>query len=323
MNPTSIRRRTVIQGAALTLMGGSVWAQSGNTLRFIVPFPAGGTADILPRIVAEKIRAHYAGGVVVDNRPGAGGNIGAERVFRSEPDGLTVLASPPGPIAVNHYLYSKLSFDPTQWVPVTVLATAPNILGVSNKLPVKNLQELIAYLKANPGKVSVASQGNGSTSHLTAALFMQLTGTEMIHIPYRGTAPALVDLIAGNVDVFFDNISSSAPHHNSNSIRILAVAGEKRSKILPDIPTFAEQGLPNMQAVTFFSVVAPPGTPAAAAARLQSQIAEALSSPEVRQRFEEQGTEPAGWSPERTGQFIRAESEKWKKVIQTAKVTLE
>lgn len=323
MNPTSIRRRTVIQGAALTLMGGSVWAQSGNTLRFIVPFPAGGTADILPRIVAEKIRAHYAGGVVVDNRPGAGGNIGAERVFRSEPDGLTVLASPPGPIAVNHYLYSKLSFDPTQWVPVTVLATAPNILGVSNKLPVKNLQELIAYLKANPGKVSVASQGNGSTSHLTAALFMQLTGTEMIHIPYRGTAPALVDLIAGNVDVFFDNIGSSAPHHNSNSIRILAVAGEKRSKILPDIPTFAEQGLPNMQAVTFFSVVAPPGTPAAAAARLQSQIAEALSSPEVRQRFEEQGTEPAGWSPERTGQFIRAESEKWKKVIQTAKVTLE
>lgn len=323
MNPTSIRRRTVIQGAALTLMGGSVWAQSGNTLRFIVPFPAGGTADILPRIVAEKIRAHYAGGVVVDNRPGAGGNIGAERVFRSEPDGLTVLASPPGPIAVNHHLYSKLSFDPTQWVPVTVLATAPNILGVSNKLPVKNLQELIAYLKANPGKVSVASQGNGSTSHLTAALFMQLTGTEMIHIPYRGTAPALVDLIAGNVDVFFDNISSSAPHHNSNSIRILAVAGEKRSKILPDIPTFAEQGLPNMQAVTFFSVVAPPGTPAAAAARLQSQIAEALSSPEVRQRFEEQGTEPAGWSPERTGQFIRAESEKWKKVIQTAKVTLE
>ncbi|WP_180684058.1 Bug family tripartite tricarboxylate transporter substrate binding protein [Tepidicella baoligensis] len=323
MNPTSIRRRTVIQGAALTLMGGSVWAQSGNTLRFIVPFPAGGTADILPRIVAEKIRAHYAGGVVVDNRPGAGGNIGAERVFRSEPDGLTVLASPPGPIAVNHHLYSKLSFDPTQWVPVTVLATAPNILGVSNKLPVKNLQELIAYLKANPGKVSVASQGNGSTSHLTAALFMQLTGTEMIHIPYRGTAPALVDLIAGNVDVFFDNISSSAPHHNSNSIRIFAVAGEKRSKILPDIPTFAEQGLPNMQAVTFFSVVAPPGTPAAAAARLQSQIAEALSSPEVRQRFEEQGTEPAGWSPERTGQFIRAESEKWKKVIQTAKVTLE
>lgn len=323
MNPTSIRRRTVIQGAALTLMGGSVWAQSGNTLRFIVPFPAGGTADILPRIVAEKIRAHYAGGVVVDNRPGAGGNIGAERVFRSEPDGLTVLASPPGPIAVNHHLYSKLSFDPTQWVPVTVLATAPNILGVSNKLPVKNLQELIAYLKANPGKVSVASQGNGSTSHLTAALFMQLTGTEMIHIPYRGTAPALVDLIAGNVDLFFDNISSSAPHHNSNSIRIFAVAGEKRSKILPDIPTFAEQGLPNMQAVTFFSVVAPPGTPAAAAARLQSQIAEALSSPEVRQRFEEQGTEPAGWSPERTGQFIRAESEKWKKVIQTAKVTLE
>lgn len=324
MNPTSISRRTAIQGVALTLMGGSAWAQSGNnTLRFIVPFPAGGTADILPRLVSEKLRSQYAGGVVVDNRPGAGGNIGAERVFRSEPDGLTVLASPPGPIAVNHNLYSKLSFDPTQWVPVTVLAKAPNILGVSNKLPVKNLQEFIAYLKANPGKVSVASQGNGSTSHLTAALFMQLTGTEMTHVPYKGTAPALIDLVAGNVDVFFDNIGSSAPHHNANSIRIFAVADEKRSKVLPDIPTFAEQGLPDMQAVTFFSVVAPPGTPAAAAARLQSQIAKAMSSPEVRQRFEEQGTEPAGWTPERTEQFIRAESEKWKKVIQAAKVTLQ
>ena len=323
MKPVSISRRTALQGVALTLMGSTAWAQNANTLRFVVPFPAGGTADILPRLIAEKIRTHYAGGVVVDNRPGAGGNIGADRVFRSEPDGLTLLASPPGPIAVNHNLYRNLSFDPTQWVPVTVLATAPNILGVSNRLPVSNLTEFIAYLKANPGKVSVASQGNGSTSHLTAALFMQLTGTEMTHVPYRGTAPALVDLIAGNVDVFFDNIGSSAPHHNANRMRIFAVAAEQRSKVLPQIPTFAELGLPAMQAVTFFSVVAPPGTPAATAARLQSQIAEAMTSPELRQRFEEQGTEPRGWSPEQTGQFIRAETEKWKKVIQAANVVLE
>lgn len=323
MKTASISRRTAVQGLAVTLMSSTAWAQSANTLRIVVPFPAGGTADILPRMIAEQIRIHYPGGIVVDNRPGAGGNIGAERVFRSTPDGLTVLASPPGPIAVNHNLYRNLSFDPTQWVPVTVLATAPNILGVSNRLPVSNLTEFIAYLKANPSKVSVASQGNGSTSHLTAALFMQLTGTEMTHVPYRGTAPALVDLIAGNVDVFFDNIGSSAPHHIANSIRIFAVAGQERSKVLPEIPTFAELGLPAMQAVTFFSVVAPPGTPPAIAARLQSQIAEAMTSPELRQRFEEQGTEPRGWSPEQTGQFIRAETEKWKKVIQAANVVLE
>ncbi len=323
MQGSNIGRRTALQGLAATLISGTAWAQSGNTLRFIVPFPAGGTADILPRLIADKMRAHYGGGVVVDNRPGAGGNIGAERVFRSDPDGLTLLASPPGPIAVNHNLYSKLSFDPTQWVPVTVLATAPNILAVSNRLPVKNLTEFIAYLKANPGKVSVASQGSGSTSHLTAALFMQLTGTEMTHVPYRGTAPALVDLIAGHVDVFFDNISSSAPHHLSNKLRVFAVADKKRSKVLPEVPTFAEQGLRDMQAVTFFSVVAPPGTPASVVSNVQKQIADAMSGQEVKQRFEEQGTEPRAWSPEESGKFIRSETEKWKKVIQAAKVTLE
>lgn len=326
MQTFMLRRRNALRILATTvtlLAAGASFAQSGKPLKFIVPFPAGGTADVLPRLVAEKIRSHYAGGVLVDNKPGAGGNIGAEFVFRSETDGLTVLASPPGPIAVNHNLYKKLSFDPTRWVPVTVLATVPNILAVSNKLPVQNLDEFIAYLKANPGKVSVATQGGGSTSHLTAALFMQITGTEMTVVPYKGTAPALVDLIGGNVDVFFDNLSSSAQHHNAGKLRVLAVADEQRSKALPQVPTFSEQKLPAMQAVTFFSVVAPPGTPPATAATLQKQIAEALASPDIRQKFSEQGAEPRGWSTEQTGQFIRAESDKWNKVIKAANVTLE
>lgn len=312
--------------AALALAGGltaNALAQSPGTLKLIVPFPAGGTADVLPRILAEKLRPHYAGGVVVENRTGAGGNIGAESVFRSEPDGLTLLASPPGPIAINHHLYKKLSFDPTRWVPVTVMATVPNVLAVASKVPAQNLAEFIAYVKANPGKVTYASQGNGSTSHLTASMFMQLTGTEMVHVPYRGTAPALVDLVAGQVDVFFDNLSSSAQFHTAGKLRILAVADAERSKVLPQVPTFVESKVPGMHAVTFFSVVAPPGTPPAVAANVQKALADAMAQPDVKARFAEQGAEPRGWSTERTAEFIKTESDRWNKVIKSANVTLE
>ncbi len=312
--------------AALALAGGltaNALAQSPGTLKLIVPFPAGGTADVLPRILAEKLRPHYAGGVVVENRTGAGGNIGAESVFRSEPDGLTLLASPPGPIAINHHLYKKLSFDPTRWVPVTVMATVPNVLAVASKVPAQNLAEFIAYVKANPGKVTYASQGNGSTSHLTASMFMQLTGTEMVHVPYRGTAPALVDLVAGQVDVFFDNLSSSAQFHTAGKLRILAVADAERSRVLPQVPTFVESKVPGMHAVTFFSVVAPPGTPPAVAANVQKALADAMAQPDVKARFAEQGAEPRGWSTERTAEFIKTESDRWNKVIKSANVTLE
>lgn len=314
-------------GAALALAScliGNAFAQAGNQpLKLIVPFPAGGTADVLPRILAEKLRTNFPAGVVVENRTGAGGNIGAESVFRSPPDGTTFLVSPPGPIAINHHLYKKLAFDPTKWVPVTVVATVPNVLAVSTKVPAQNLAEFIAYLKANPGKVSYASQGNGSTSHLTASLFMQLTGTDMIHIPYRGTAPALVDLVGGQVDVFFDNLSSSAQYHAAGKLRILAVADAARSTALPQVPTFEESKVAGMNAVTFFAVVAPPGTPPATAAALQKHIADAMAMPDVKAKFAEQGAEPRGWSTEQTGRFIQAESDKWNKVIKSANVTLE
>nr|8HKA_A Chain A, Periplasmic terephthalate binding protein (TBP) [Piscinibacter sakaiensis] len=297
--------------------------QTPQALKIIVPYPAGGTADILPRVVAEKLRAQFPAGVLIDNRTGAGGNIGAEAVFRAEPDGNTLLASPPGPIAINHHLYRKMAFDPSKWEPVTVLATVPNVLVVNPRLPVKNVQEFIAYAKANPGKVTYGSQGNGTTSHLTASLFMQLTGTEMVHVPYKGTAPALVDLVGGQIDVFFDNISSSLPFHQAGKLRILGVADEQRSAALPEVPTFAEQGLPSMNAVTWFAVVAPPGTPAAKVAALQKSFAGALTQPEVQQKFAEQGAEPRGWDPARTGQFIRAESAKWDRVIRSANVRLD
>lgn len=323
MNIYVTRRSGLTLFASLFLGSRGIAQQPAKPIKFIVPFPAGGTADILPRIMADKMRATYPAGIVVENRTGAGGNIGAEIVFRADPDGATFLVSPPGPIAINHNLYSKLTFDPTRWTPITVIATVPNVLVASNKLPAQNLPEFIAYLKANPGKVSYASQGNGSTSHLTACLFMQLTGTSMTHIPYKGTAPALVDIIGGQVDVFFDNLSSSMPHHHGGRLRILAVADEHRSPVLAQVPTFAELKLPAMIAVTWFAIVAPPNTPAALTAALQKAAADALALPDVRQKFSEQGAEPRGWSSEQTERFIRVETEKWNKVIRTANVKLE
>lgn len=323
MREGSISRRNVLAAGLCAVLPGRLWAQSGKQLRLVVPYPAGGTADVLPRIVAEKLRAAFPGGVVVDNRPGAGGNIGAEAVFRAEPDGGTMLVSPPGPIAINQSLYPKLSFDPTKWVPVTVLATVPNVLVVSNSVPAKSVSELLGHLKSQPGKLTYASQGNGTTSHLTTHMFMSLTGTDMVHVPYKGTAPALVDIMGGQVDVFFDNLSSSVTQHRAGKLRILAVADQQRSAALKDVPTFVEAGLPQMQSVTWFAVMAPPGTPASIVQITHQAIAEALKLPDVRQKFAEQGAEPRGWSPEETGRFVRAEADKWARVIKRANVTIE
>jgi tripartite-type tricarboxylate transporter receptor subunit TctC len=324
MNRSVTRRQVLaLTGVAAANASGLVLAQPSRPLRLVVPFPAGGTADVLPRILAEKARSAYPAGIIVDNRAGAGGNIGADYVARSDPDGTTFLVSPPGPIAINNHLYKSLSYDPTKFVPVTVLATVPNVLNVRKGFPAQTVAEFIAYAKANPGKVSYASQGNGSTSHLTAALFMDLTGTKMVHVPYKGTAPALVDLVAGNVDVFFDNIASSAIFHKEGKTHILAVADTKRSPLLPQVPTFVESKVPDMVAVTFFTMVAPAGTPKDVIAYAHKAFATALQSPDVREKFADQGATPAGWSPEQTASFVRTESARWGHVISTAKVTVE
>ena len=321
----SITRRSllVLSGLAAATRGLPAWAQPQSTVKLVVPFPAGGTADILPRILAEKVHASYPAGIIVENRAGAGGNIGAEYVAHSDPDGTTFLVSPPGPIVINQNLYKKLGFDPAKWEPVTVLATVPNVLDVRKDFPAKNLAEFIAYVKANPGKVTYASQGNGSTSHLTAQLFMQLTGTEMVHVPYKGTAPALVDLVGGQVDVFFDNLSSSLVYHKGGKLRILGMADQKRSPLLPDVPTFVESGLPGMVAVTFFSMVAPPGTPKDIVDATYKNFSAALAQPDVRKKFADQGATPAGWTPQQSAKFIQEETAKWGKVIKAANVTVE
>jgi tripartite-type tricarboxylate transporter receptor subunit TctC len=292
-------------------------------LRLVVPFPAGGTADVLPRILAEKIRTHFPKGVVVENRPGAGGNIGADQVAKAKPDGLTLLASPPGPIAINRSLYPSMPYDSNDLVPITVIAEVPNVLAVEPSFATKTAQEFVAYVKANPDKVSFASQGNGSTSHLTAMLFQSLTGARMTHIPYRGTAPALTDLLGGQVGVFFDNLSSSLPLHQSGKIRILAVADTKRAAALPNVPTFAEIGLPAMQAVTWFAIVAPPGTSSETAKQLNRIFVDALMLPELKASYAGRGANVVGNTPEQMDKFVREEAARWAKVIKDGKITVD
>jgi tripartite-type tricarboxylate transporter receptor subunit TctC len=322
------RRRTLTAALLGVGLGGlglatAARAQSDTPLRLIVPFSAGGTADVLPRIVADKLHDAFPGGAIVDNRPGAGGNIGADAVFRAKPDGLTLLASPPGPIAINQNLYPKLAFDPTKWVPVTLLASVPNVMVVSPNVSAKTFPELLAYIKSKPGQVTYASQGNGSTSHLTANMFMSLTGTKMVHVPYKGTAPALVDIMGGQVDIFFDNLSSSITQAKAGRVRIFAVADSHRSPALKDVPTFAELGLPAMNAVTWFAVMAPPGTPDAVVQKTWKAMAAALKQPDVLSQFAVQGAEPKGTSPEETGRFVKAETDKWREVIKTNNVVIE
>lgn len=319
----SLARRLGATLLASVCLLGSALAQTGKPLKLIVPFPAGGTADILPRILAEKMRANFPAGVVVENRAGAGGNIGAEVVFRADPDGTTLLASPPGPIAINHNLYNKLAFDPTRWTPITVIATIPNVLSISTKLPVKNLAEFIAYVKANPGKVSYASQGNGSTSHLTGQMFATMIGGDMVHVPFKGEGPALTELLGGRIDLFFGNISAVLKYRETNQVKLLGLASARRGSMATDVPSAVEGGLPDFVASAWFAVAAPPGTPPAIVTRLNTAINDAMKLPDVKEKFAAQGAEVVGGSPADMSAFVSGERVRWKKVIDSANVKLD
>jgi tripartite-type tricarboxylate transporter receptor subunit TctC len=293
-----------------------------QNIKIIVPFPAGGTADTLPRIVAEKLRQKWNHPVIIENRSGAGGNIGADAVASSPPDGYTLLASPPGPIAINENLYKQLSFQPHDLMPITVLGTAPNVLDVRPDFPAKTVKELFDYAKANPEKVTFASQGNGTTSHLTAILFQKLTGTTMVHVPYRGTAPALQDIMGNTVDLFFDNLGSSMSLHLGGKLRILGVCGTERVPSLPDVPTVREAGVPDFASVTWFALMAPKGTPAAVVAKLNSAVTEILKEPDVQAQFIKLGVQPAPMDIPTTAKFIEDERARWGDIIKSANVTL-
>ena len=298
-------------------------AYPAKPIRIIVPFPAGGTADILPRVLAEKLSARLGQAVLIENRAGAAGNIGAEAVFKAEPDGYTLLSAPPPPFVINQSLYAKLAFDASQFVPVTVIANVPNVLLVHPKVAANTLQEFIATLRANPDKLNYASQGSGTTSHLTAEMFKSMAGLRITHVPYKGTAPALTDLLGGQVEMMFDNLGVSAQHVRSGKLKALAVSSSKRAASLPAVPMVIEAGLPGFISVAWFGVAAPPKTPPEIAAKLSAAIAEALKHPDVVKRLQDLSAEPVGSTPAEMAAFMKEEIERWRRVIQSAGVKVD
>jgi tripartite-type tricarboxylate transporter receptor subunit TctC len=308
--------------AAIPLIAVAQDAYPNRPIKIIVPLSAGATADFLPRIVAAKLSLRWGQPVIIENRPGAAQNLGAEVVARAEPDGYTLLASPPGPLVIAQSFYSELPFDPTAFVPVTVLATLPNTLVVRPNLPVANLAELVAYAKENPGKLNYASPGSGSTPHLAAEALQIAAGIRMVHIPYKGLAPALTDVLAGHVDMMFDNIGNTLVHIKRGTVKGIAVASKERLPDLPELPTMAET-YPGFYSATWFAVVAPPRTPPEIAAKLSQAIAEILKLPDVSARFRELSCVPVGSSPAETATLLKEEAERWHKVIATAGIKPE
>ena len=309
------------------LMGSSVvHAQTPDwptrAIRMIVPNPAGGTADNLPRMLSEALAQRLAQPVVVENRPGAAGNIGAEFVYNAEPDGYTWLAAPPPSLTVNPSLYPKLNHDPSKFAPITVIATVPNALFVHPSLPVSTLQEFLAYAKANPDKLSYASQGNGSTAHLTAELFKLKTGLKIQHVPYKGDAPAVADLLAGHVQVMFGNVAAGMTHVRNGKLRVLAVTSPKRLPAQPQLPT-VDEVVPGVVAVTWFGIVAPPRTPTTITRKISQMVSDILKTPEMVRKFTEAGADPVGNTPDEMDKWMREDSERWRSVIRSANIKID
>jgi tripartite-type tricarboxylate transporter receptor subunit TctC len=288
-------------------------------IRIVVPYPAGGSADLVPRAFAESLHAKWGQPVLIENRPGAGGNIGAEFVYRAEPDGYTLLASPPGPLVVNQNLYRKLAFDPAKFVAVSVLAVIPNVLLVNPMLPAHSIEEFIAYARANPDKLNYGSQGSGSTSHLTAELFKSTAGLKITHVPYKGSAPAMAALLGGEIDLMFDNLGVTLAQVKSGKLRALAVGTETRVSSLPGVPAMAEI-LPGFASATWVGLAAPPKTPAPIAEKFSSAVAEAIRSPDVAGRLAALSAEPVANAPKEMAAFLKLEEGRWKRVIESARV---
>ena len=295
-----------------------------KTVRMIVAFPPGGTTDILARATAQKLTEAFGQQVVIDNRPGAGGNIGTELVARSPADGYTLLASPGSTLTSNPAVYAKVPFDTVRdFAPVTIIAEVPNVLIVHPSLPVKTVKELIALAKARPGQLAYASTGAGQSTHLSAELFKQMARVDMIHVPYKGSAPALTDMVAGQVTVMFDNMPSCLPFVKAGRLKAIAVTSTKRSPTTPELPTVAEAALPGFDVTVWFSVLAPANTPRDIVARLNGEIVKALKAPDMRERLSQQGAEPVGNTPEEFAGVIKRDLAKWSKLVKDANIRLD
>ncbi len=295
-----------------------------RAVKIICPFPAGGTADILARLVAQLLQEAWTHPVVVENRAGAAGNIGADMVAKAEPDGYTLLVSPTPPLAVNMSLYKAMPFDArTAFSYISIVAQSPSVFAVNPRTPYRSVAEFLAFARANPGKVNYATQGNGTTSHLTTAMLATQRDLQMTHIPYRGSAPALTDLLAGQVDIMFDNLGSSLGHIKAGSLRALAVAGQNRAEGLPDVPTMVESGFPGFISVAWFGVAAPARTPGEAINIISGHLQRGLRKPEIRERLAGIGVDPVGGTPAEMTKFVGEEMARWAAVIQSANVKVD
>jgi tripartite-type tricarboxylate transporter receptor subunit TctC len=307
--------------ALLTVCVSGAWAQAYPTkpIRLVVPFPAGGTTDILAREVGQRLSVTLGQPVVIDNRPGAAGNIGADLVAKSAADGYTLLMGTVGTHAINASLYAKMPYDHVKdFAPVILVAGVPNVLEVNPALPVNSVADLIKLAKAKPGQINFASSGSGTSIHLSGELFKTMAGVDMTHVPYKGSAPAITDLIGGQVQVMFDNLPSSLQFIKAGKLRAIAVTSANRAAALPDVPTIAESGLPGFEASSWFGIVVPAGTPPAIIARINTDVNQWLQSSEAREKLLAQGAIPAGGTPEQFAAHIRAETEKWAKVVKAS-----
>jgi tripartite-type tricarboxylate transporter receptor subunit TctC len=313
-----IARRFAL-ASLLALACASGFAQQAyptKPVRLVVPFPPGGTTDILARAVAQKLTETLGQQVVVDNKPGAGGNIGSDMVAKSPPDGYTLLMGTVGTHAINASLYAKMPYDHVKdFAPVILVAGVPNVLVVTPGLPVHSVTELIAYAKANPDKLTFASSGSGTSIHLAGELFKVSTGVKMEHAPYKGSAPALTDLMGGQTQLMFDNLPSSLPFIKAGKLRALAVTSSARAAALPDVPTMVEAGVPGYEASSWFGVLAPAGTPREIVAKLNGEVARWLVTPEAKEKLSAQGAIAAGGTPEDFSRHIATETVKWAKVV--------
>jgi tripartite-type tricarboxylate transporter receptor subunit TctC len=291
-----------------------------KAIRIIVCVPAGGGVDTVTRILADGLQKKFGQTVVVENRGGAAGNIGAEAVYTADPDGYTLLAAQPAPLTINPLLYKKMAFDPTQFVPVAIMTSIANVLMVRPDFPARTAKEFMAYVKANPGKVNYASQGIGTTSHLTAALFEKVAGVKLVHVPYKGTTPALNDIIASHVDMIFMELAAAIKLHQAGSARILAVATDKRIANLPDVPTLIETGVAGFKSGTWNAIAAPPKTPPAIVAKLNKAINDVLKGPEAQAIFAKINLNAAAGSPADAAAFIKTETKVWGDVIKQANI---
>jgi len=312
----ALRVPLAIALAVLTAAAAGADVYPSKPIRFVVAFPPGGGTDLVARTIAPRLAERLAQQVVVDNRPGAGGNLGTEIVAKSAPDGYTMLMGSVGPLAINASLFARMPFDPLKdLAPVTLAASTPNVLVVHPSLAVTTVQELIALAKARPGAINFASSGQGTPAQLAGDLFNSMAGVKMVHVPYKGSAPALADLLGGQVQVMFSTLPPALPHVTAGRLRALAVASLRRSPAAPQLPTLDETALPGFEATTWHGVMVPAGTPSAIVAKLHDDIVAVLRTPEIAERLSSQGAEAIGNAPEEFASYIRSETAKWAKVV--------